>query len=128
MGSLLIIPIFLMNKRAKDIFFVVFAILAAVAALYHFIGNFYKINSSSVRRHIFFIFISIICVYGLLKRPAWFILFFFVLLVQQLYSHGGDIIWHWRHGYHIDWISVAVLTFMPVVFVLLLLDRRKHGE
>jgi len=113
-----------MNKRIANNLFIGLAILPFVAALYHLIGVFYKVNNSPVWRHILFIGINIVCVYGLLKRPLWFIFFFLSLLIQQLYSHGGDILWHWQHEHRIDWISVGVVTFMPLIFVLLLWNRK----
>jgi hypothetical protein len=106
--------------------FIALAILSSLAAIYHFAGIFYKVNSSPVWRHILFIFINLICIYGLLKRPGWFVWFFFLLLLQQLYSHGGDIIGHWKHEQRIDWISMAVVSLMSVAFLLLLFDKRKH--
>jgi len=125
MGLLPIIPICLMNKRISDTVFITFASLATIVAIYHLIGVFYKLNTSPAWRHLIFIGINIICIYGLLKRPLWFIYFFALLLAQQLYSHGGDLIWHWRNEHRVDWISVAVIILMPVIFILLLLARRK---
>jgi hypothetical protein len=125
MVSLQTILIFSMNNGKTNILFIVFAILSGAAAIYHFTGIFYKLNSSPVWRHVVFIFINIISIYGLLKRPQWFTQFFFVLMVQQLYSHGRDLLWHWNHEHRIDWISSAVLIFMPVVFIFLLLEKRK---
>lgn len=112
-----------MNKKRKKIIFNVLAILSGLAVIYHFTGIFYKVNSSSEWRHMLFIFINIICIFGLLKRPGWFVWFFFLLLLQQLYSHGGDIIRNWRHEQRIDWISVGVVILMPLTFVLLLLEK-----
>jgi hypothetical protein len=125
MGLFLIIQTCLMNKSVVNNLFIGLAILPIFAAFYHFIGIFYKLNSSPVWRHILFIVINIVCVYGLLNRPLWFIFFFFLLLIQQLYSHGGDILWHWQHEHRIDWISVGVVILMPAIFVLLLWDRKR---
>jgi hypothetical protein len=116
-----------MDKPIRNIVFILFAFFGIFSFIYHSIGIFYPVNTSPVWRHIVFMVISFICIYGLLKRPRWFAWFFFVLLLQQLYSHGGDIAWHWKHRHHIDWISVAVVTIMPVVFLLLVADQRKQS-
>jgi predicted membrane protein len=119
------IRIYLMSKKTFNTLFVIFAILAALPVIYHCIGIFIKINSSPVWRHILFIIIGIISIYGLLKRPGWFVWFFLVLTIQQLYSHGGDLLWHWNHEQRVDWISIAVLIFMPGVLFFLFLEKRK---
>jgi len=117
-----------MNKKQKEIFFTVFAVLGGIAALYHVIGVFYKVNSSPVWRHCLFILINLVCIYGLIKRPQWFTWFFFVLLLQQLYSHGNDIVWNWKYAHRVDWISIAVIILIPLTFILLVSDRLNVRE
>ncbi|MEI9808636.1 MAG: hypothetical protein WDO16_12675 [Bacteroidota bacterium] len=112
-----------MNRKQKETIFNTLAVLSAIAALYHIAGIFYKVNDSPVWRHSLFIFINLICTYGLLKRPAWFVWFFLLLLLQQLYSHGSDIIRSWKNDHPIDWISIVVVILMPLAFILLLKDR-----
>jgi hypothetical protein len=123
MGLFPIILIFSMSKKTREILFAACIILAVIAALYHLAGIFYKVNRSPVWRHALFILINIICIYGLLKRPRWFAWFFGALLLQQWYSHGSDIGWHWENEHRIDWISMAVVLLMPAVFILLLTEK-----
>jgi len=115
-----------MSSRTRNILFTACVILAVFALIYHLIGIFYKINDSPVWRHALFIFINIICVYGLLKKPGWFTWFFGILLLQQWYSHGSYIGWYWKNEHRIDWISVAVVLLMPAVFMLLLSEKRSR--
>jgi hypothetical protein len=112
-----------MIRKQKRILFIVLAGLCGIAALYHTTGIFYTVNSSPAWRHGLFIVINLICIYGLMKRPRWFIWFFFLLLLQQLYSHGSDIIGHWKLEHRIDWISMVVIILMPLIFILLVSDR-----
>jgi len=51
------------------------------------------------------------------RRPRWFIWIFGLLLVQQLYSHGLDLVRAWPE--RIDWNSVVVLLGLPLVALAL---------
>jgi len=113
-----------MNKKVENNVFISLTALSIIVAIYHFVGIFYKINDSSVWRHILFIVICIVCVYGLSKRPFWFIFFFFLLVLQQLYSHGSYLVWFWQNEHRIHWISATVVIAMPIIFTLLLLNRQ----
>ena len=74
---------------------------------------------------VFFVGINLLCIYGILKRPVWFIYFFTVLFVQQVYGHGSDIAQQWLKYKTIDWISLLVLLFLPLIFVSLIVDSVK---
>lgn len=123
-----------MNNKTRNIFFIVFALLASLAALYHVIAiiasscNFpmdiFGTDRSPIWRHALFTVIGIISIYGSLKRPRWFVWFVGVLTVQQWYSHGGYALRLWRSEHTIHWISIAVIILLPIVFGLLLADRR----
>lgn len=134
MGLLQISRIYSMNNKILKALFVVFAMFALLAVLYHSLGVFFYFTNtdlqifgtdrSPVWRHALFICIGISCFYGLLKRPAWFVCFFGVLTLQQLYSHGSYALYLWQSEHQIHRISIAVIVFMPILFILLLLDQR----
>jgi phosphoglycerol transferase MdoB-like AlkP superfamily enzyme len=101
--------------------------LSLVIAAYHVTGIFYPINSSPPWRHFIFACICLFCFYGFIKRPVYFTYFFFVLLIQQVYSHGSFLLSQWHDYNKVDWISLLLLIFLPVLFFNLLLDlRSKH--
>jgi hypothetical protein len=112
-----------MNKKSFNTLFKILALLGMFPIVYHFIGVFCKINSSPVWRHQLFILIGAVSIYGILKRPPWFIWFFSLLAMQQLYSHGSDLFLYWKNVHRIHWISVAVLLFIPMTLFFLLLER-----
>jgi hypothetical protein len=116
----------IMTKRQT--FFKVAAILSLLVATYHFIGIFYPINSSPPRRHAVFVFVCLFCCYGILKRPKYFIYVFFVLVVQQFYSHGSNFLQQWFDYNKIDWLSLVLLPFLVFIFYNLVLDSRSKGQ
>src|SRR6476619_2818419 len=81
----------LMNKT-RHILFIVFAVLAFAAMLYHTIGAVQPFDDTPAWRHTIFIGVCTICTYGLLKRPRWFVWFFGILTVQQLFRHGTHLV------------------------------------
>ncbi|HTA84325.1 MAG TPA: hypothetical protein VK783_15380 [Bacteroidia bacterium] len=95
-----------------------------VAAVYHFVGLLSKLNTEPLWRNGLFVLINLFCFYGLLNRPKYFIYLFAVLVLQQLYSHGQDILKLWSTYKQIDWLSLGVVIYMPVVFLLLVMDNR----
>lgn len=110
----------------RPLLFRIASLLAFIAAAYHFIGLFYPVNSAPLWRHLLFIFIDSLCAYGLMKRPNYFVYFFFLFLVQQFYTHGGRLLNQWNDHHTIDWISILVLLFMPTVFVNLILELKQR--
>ena len=113
-----------MNKQTRNIFFIAFAVAALLAAAYHIKGFFYPTETSPLWRHALFVFISAICIYGVLKRPGWFIWFIGLLTLQQWYSHGSYAIKLWQQEHQIHWISIADILLLPLLFILLLVDKK----
>jgi hypothetical protein len=107
------------------IIFQVYAALSLLAGGFHLIGIFYPINSSPTWRHALFVGINLFCAYGFLKRPRFFVYLFFLLLLQQIYSHGGNVITIWNQQHLISWVDVSVVLFMLFAFVLLVIDKKK---
>ena len=123
--SLLRLIIFgaMIQIKRRETIFKVFAVFFLITAIYHMVAVFFKINASSIFRNILFMVINLFCVYGLLKRPAYFVYLFCVLLVQQCFSHGKDLLNNWHNG-KIDWISILVLVSMPVMLFYLIKDLK----
>jgi hypothetical protein len=112
-----------MNKKVLQILFLAFALLASAAMVYHVIGAIKPFDATSAWRHSFFIGINIICIYGLLQRPVWFTWFWALLTVQQLYSHGSHFVRLLSEN-KFAWLDFGVLVLMPVIFILLLINRK----
>jgi len=96
--------------------------LSLIVAFYHLIAIFYQISPASPTRHLVFFVINLFCAYGFNKRPNFFVLIFFLLTIQQLYSHGGSLIRHWTSYQSIDFIDLFVVILIPVFFVNLVVD------
>jgi hypothetical protein len=118
-----IIQIFLMNNKSREKIFITFVLPGIVALIYHIIGAIKPFDATPAWRHGLFIGISIICIYGLLKRPDWFVWFFGILTVQQLYSHGSHFVRLLEEN-KFNWIDFCVLVLTPLVFIFLLMDKK----
>lgn len=114
----------LFSDKARNILFKVFAAIACLAAIYHFVGVLYKIDGSPAWRHSIFIGINLFCMYGFLKRPKYFVYFVVVVLIQQYYSHGVFIVNTWNEKKQVHWISVFVLLLFPIALGCLIEDYR----
>jgi hypothetical protein len=123
MGLLQITPTCLMNKKSFQILFIAFALLAFAAMVYHIIGAIKPFDATPAWRHSLFIGINTICFYGLLKRPTWFVWFWGILTLQQLFSHGSHFFRLLSENKFI-WIDFGVLMLMPLIFILLLTERK----
>jgi hypothetical protein len=117
------IPIYLMNSKARHISFIISAILAFAAMLYHTVGAVQPFDSTAAWRHMIFIGVCTICIYGLLKRPRWFVWFFGILMIQQLYSHGGHLILLLREN-RFNPLDTVIVFVVPLIFILLLTDKK----
>jgi hypothetical protein len=112
-----------MNKKALQILFIAFALLAFAAMVYHVIGAIKPFDATSAWRHTLFVGINIICIYGLLKRPRWFVWFWGILTLQQLYSHGSHFLRLLSEN-KFNRIDFGVLLLMTLIFTLLLAERK----
>ncbi len=101
------------------------SVLALAVALYHLVGIFYQVNTSPWWRHAIFILISLFCAYGFSKRPLYFLYFFAILVAQQFYSHGTNLVSQWMGYNKTDWVSIFLLPLLVVLLVALYLERRK---
>jgi hypothetical protein len=112
-----------MNSKTRKMVFMVFAALAFAAMLYHTIGAVQPFDATPVWRHTLFIGINTICIFGLLKRPKWFVWFWGILTIQQLYSHGSHFI-NLLQQHKFNFIDAGVVLLMPIIFILLLKDKK----
>ena len=112
----------LFTAKSRSVLFKAFAVLFLLTAIYHAAGLFIKINESPIWRHLLFVGINLFCVYGFLKRPKYFVYLFVLLLIQQYYSHGTDLVHLWNDQKQIDWISFFDLLILPIVLICLVED------
>jgi hypothetical protein len=108
----------------KKIFFIVFAAFFVLSAIYHLVGLFIHVNDSPFWRNLLFVVINSFVAWGLLKRPSYFIYLFILLMIQQIYSHGSDLINLWNDHHKLDWLSLLVIVILPVMLVFLIIDRK----
>ena len=113
----------------QQILFKIASGLSLIAASYHLIGVFYPVNDAPTWRHIVFVFVNAISVYGFLKRPKWFVYSFFPLLIQQFYSHGSAFYNKWTTASEIGYIDGALLILLPIFFINMVIDlKNKQAE
>ena len=123
MVSSLITPTSSMNNKTRHIVFIVFAVLAFAVMLYHTVGAVHPFDATPAWRHTVFIGVCTVCIYGVLKRPGWFVWFFGILTVQQLYSHGSHLLLLFKEN-KFNPIDAAIVFVMPLVFILLLTGKK----
>ena len=100
----------------------VFAALLAITALNH--GRLAAAGGANVTRHGVFVGLNLALAWLLVARPRWALLPAALLSVQQLYSHGSDLVRSTREPGPFDWASVGVLVFFPALLTLLVVERR----
>ena len=109
----------------KQKVFVFFSVVFIGAAIYHLVAVFRPgTNAEPLSRNILFIFINLVGAWGIIKRPKWFIYFFFIWMLQQLYTHGSEVWQGWNQDNKIYWLMATPLFVMPLAFVFLLLERK----
>ena len=105
---------------------VLFALLLAVTAVNHarLAATGAPANST---RHAVFVGLNLGLAGLLVARPGWALVPAALLAVQQLYSHGSDLLASVREPGPFDWASVGVLVFFPALLTLLVVERRRAG-
>jgi dolichyl-phosphate-mannose--protein O-mannosyl transferase len=79
-------------------------------------------------RHATFVAINLGCALGFVFRPKWFVAAFGLLVVQQLFSHGGQALREWQGAGRLDVASLGVLAVMPIALALLIVDARSASK
>ncbi|MEO7312424.1 MAG: hypothetical protein ABIX01_18625 [Chitinophagaceae bacterium] len=110
------------DKKAHSLFYI-YAFGFVIVALYHVNRYFFTPAAESATRHLVFVGICTICVFGLLKRPAWFLYFFGALTLQQIYGHGSHLLHQWNGLHTVNYIDLGVVVMTPVIFVSLIRNR-----
>lgn len=103
-----------------------FAALLAVTALNH--ARLAVAGAGNVTRHEVFVGLNLALALLLVARPRWALVPAALLAVQQLYSHGSDLLTSVREPGPLDWASVGVLVFFPALLTLLVVERRRTGR
>ena len=131
MESLLIIPTYSMTKQTFNIIFIVFAVLVFCALINHVLEIIYPDKQKHAIitlifgfRHILFIIINGICIYGIIKRPTWFTWFAGLLTLQQWYSNGSYAIEFWKKTQQVHWISIGLIILFPLLVFFLILEKK----
>jgi hypothetical protein len=105
---------------------VLFAALLAVTAANH--ARLAMAGAGNVMRHEVFVGLNLALALLLVARPRWALLPAALLSVQQLYSHGSDLLASVHEPGPFDWASVGVLVFFPALLTLLVVERRRTGS
>jgi hypothetical protein len=74
---------------------------------------------SATLRHAVFVGINLTCIAGLLLRPPLFKYVFGLLVVQQIYGHGGSAWQAWALHREIDYVSLFIVIMMPLTWAVL---------
>jgi hypothetical protein len=84
--------------------------------------------TSPAWRHGLFVAVNLALAAGFARRPRWLVFPFAALVLQQVVSHGGDLVEAWRAEGRVDWPSAIVLVAMPALLALLVIDRRERAR
>lgn len=115
----------------KQILFVLFALFFVGSAIFHTVGFFDPTLRPGYPswRHALFAGLNVAAAFLILRRPLLAIPFFALATVQQVYSHGSNLLRVWNEQHTINWVDIVVIVLVPTVFVLVTLDvlaRRKE--
>ncbi len=112
------------SPAARNKIFNAFALLMLIAAIFHLVALFYKLNDSPLWRHALFAVINIIFVSLFLRRPKYFLPLFIIFFIQQYYSHGSFMIKQWTEQHTIHWISLIELLILPIALICMVEDYK----
>ncbi|MGN6618410.1 MAG: hypothetical protein ACTHJ5_14650 [Ilyomonas sp.] len=101
----------------------IITVIFLVAAIYHFVALFVHLNDLPLWRQTLFVFVDLFFALAINYLPGYFLFLFVLLLIEQLYSHGNRLINIWVERKEIDWLSLLVLLFLPLVFFFLFFDE-----
>lgn len=107
----------------KNKLFIILAFVFVIPAIFHAFALFFPLNDSPVWRNLLWVFLNLLLAYGVYTRPKFFVYVFALLIIQQFISHGSDLVHLWKTQHKVDWISVSVFIYLPVVFIFLIRDR-----
>jgi hypothetical protein len=99
--------------------------LLVVASLSH--ARLASAGGAHVHRHELFVGLNLALATLLALRPRWALVPAMLLSVQQLWSHGTDLVGSLRGPGPLDWASAGVVVFFPALVTLLVVERRTAG-
>jgi hypothetical protein len=112
--------------NAIDWLFLCSRIFAIVLGFYHINLFFFSVNGNGAA-HLLFVAICVISAFGFWKRPKWFVYFFLLLVLWQLYIQGVYLYSRWQTVHLFDIKSFAIIILMPIIFMALQKDK-KHAS
>jgi hypothetical protein len=95
-----------------------FSLLLVCAAIHHL----YEYFVPQLRpeypplRHIVFFTVNLVLALLMLKRRKRYVPLFFLICVQQLYGHGGNLIDSWLNDRSALYLDLVVVLLVPIVF------------
>lgn len=100
-----------------------------IAACYHLLAVFVALNDSPVWRNLLFVLINLWCAFEIRRFKKYFVVFFSLLFIQQLISHGGAVVRSFGES-HFDWLGILTLVFMTITYISLVIlkFRNRHSE
>lgn len=98
------------------------ALLLVVSATNH--ARLALAGDPSVPRHVLFVAINLALAVMLVRFPRYALVATSVLLLQQMTSHGSDLVRSMRGPGPLDLASLAVCLFFPALVTVLVLERR----
>ncbi len=108
--------------RLRRKIFRLLQIAFTIAAIYHLVGLFYRVDTAPVTRHAIFVVSDLLCAYGFVKRPKYFVFFFMAFTIQQYNAHGQYLIHMWLNEERIHLVSILVLILMPIGLICLVME------
>ena len=104
------------------------AVLFAVAAVNHAVLA--SRGQGVVWRHELFVGINLVLGALIALRPRWALPPIALLSLQQIPSHGMDLVrsFDQPRAQDWDWPSLGVVFFFPAVIALLVVERRRSGR
>jgi hypothetical protein len=128
--NLQVIGVAMLTRSTRDSLFRACAIGAWLPTLFHTVSIFSPTVASleyppsyPVWRHLVLIAIGVSSVWLFQRRPWWLVWAYGVLTVQTVNGHGRAIWRFWQERGAIDWISIAACLAIPLVLLLLVIDR-----
>ncbi len=82
-------------------------------------------GQGDVARHWAFVGINLVAAGIVARAPRWSVYPIALLAVQQAWSHGRDLAHSLEGPGPIDWASLGVLVFFPVLVTTLAVERRR---
>jgi hypothetical protein len=118
------------NETFRKYLFWLFALLLVGAAFHHLYEYFVPELRPEypASRHIMVFCIDIVLAIFMLKRSKYFLPVLFLITIQQLYGHGGNLLNSFsgaKAALYTDWL---VVIFAPIIFISYYYDIYNNGK